>query len=146
MAYLIPPLGIALTEPSRCIRHCRFALKGSCKFRSGFADCERAFSLKESRPYCDAFSIQLSTVNYPGLRVAKRRNLIAPKRNLIAPKLTTLARLKKILAKYPIFLVVVIGGIWWYFVKIFQPNCYQIPPNTTTCPCRIFFKKQFFGN
>ncbi len=24
--------------------YCRFALKGSCKFRSGFADCERAFS------------------------------------------------------------------------------------------------------
>ena len=29
---------------SRYLRHCRFALKGSCKFRSAFADGERAFS------------------------------------------------------------------------------------------------------
>ena len=89
-------------------------------FRCGFADCERAFSLKESRPYCDAFSIQLSTVNYPGLRVAKRqlitsepnliaskrnliaskRNLIASKSNLIASKVTTSARLNFLSVQY----------------------------------------------
>ena len=78
MAYLIPPLGIALTEPSRCLRHCRFALKGSCKFRSGFADCERAFSrcLRHSNfKYNQICEICFICVN---LRVAKRR-LIAPK-------------------------------------------------------------------
>ena len=95
-------------------------------FRCGFADCERAFSLKESRPYCDAFSIQLSTVNYPGLRVAKRqlitsepnliaskrnliaskRNLIASKSNLIASKVPTSTRLEFFSAQCYIFLVI----------------------------------------